>query len=85
MFKTLSTLLAASNARAEDRVRDAFAVELIDQKIREADNALKAAKGTLAGLIQRQRSETRSHDALKNRITDMTDRARAALTAGNEA
>ena len=36
MFKTLSTLIAGVNARSEDRVRDAFAIELIDQKIREA-------------------------------------------------
>ena len=85
MFKTLTTLLAASQTRAEDRVRDAFAIELIDQKIRESETALKAAKATLASLIQRQRSEARSLDALTARITDMTTRARAALTAGNDA
>lgn len=84
MFKTLTTLLTASQARAEDRVRDAFAIELIDQKIRESDAALKAAKATLASLIQRQRNEARSLDALTARIADMTARTRAALTAGND-
>ena len=79
------TLLSASQSRAEDRIRDAFAIELIDQKIREGEAALKAAKATLASLIQRQRSEARSLDALTARITDMTARARAALTAGNDA
>ena len=79
------TLLSASQSRAKDRVRDAFAIELIDQKIRESEAALKTAKATLAGLIQRQRSEARSLDALTARITDMTARARAALTAGNDA
>jgi len=44
MLKTLSTLIAGVNARSEDRVRDAFAIELIDQKIREAEQSLKAAK-----------------------------------------
>ena len=85
MFKTLTTLLSASQTRAEDRVRDAFAIELIDQKIRESETALKAAKATLASLIQRQRSEARSLDALTARIGDMTARARAALAAGNDA
>lgn len=79
MFKTLSTLIAGVNARSEDRVRDAFAIELIDQKIREAEGSLKAAKATLASLIQRQRSEERQRDALKNRIADMLKRAQSAI------
>ena len=85
MFKALTTLLAASQSRAEDRVRDACAIELIDQKIRESETALKAAKATLANLIQRQRSEARSLDELTASITDMATRARAALAAGNDA
>ncbi|AGI73081.1 hypothetical protein OA238_c30760 [Octadecabacter arcticus 238] len=79
MFKTLSTLIAGVNARSEDRVRDAFAIELIDQKIREAEQSLKAAKATLASLIQRQRSEERQRDTLKNRIKDMMGRAQDAM------
>tara|TARA_R110002110_G_scaffold376589_2_gene586941 strand:- start:1735 stop:2439 length:705 start_codon:yes stop_codon:yes gene_type:complete len=84
MFKTLSTLITGANARAEDRVRDAFAIELIDQKIREAEQGLKAAKATLASLIQRQRSEDQQRQVLENRIADLTKRATAALKADNE-
>lgn len=84
MLKTLSTLILGANARAEDRVRDAFAIELIDQKIREADTTLKTAKATLATLIQRQRSEVRQKAGLDNRIADMTTRATEALAAGND-
>ena len=84
MFKTLSTLIAGVNARSEDRVRDAFAIELIDQKIREAETSLKAAKATLASLIQRQRSEERQRDALKNRIKDMIGRAQDAMDQGRD-
>jgi len=84
MLKTLSTLIAGVNARSEDRVRDAFAIELIDQKIRESETSLKAAKATLASLIQRERSEIRQRDALKHRITDMLTRAQQALEAGQE-
>lgn len=79
MFRTLATLINGQNARAEDRVRDAFAIELIDQKIRESENSLRAAKATLASLIQRQRSESRQHAALKTRIGDLTKRAKEAL------
>ena len=79
MFKTLATLINGQSARTEDRVRDAFAIELIDQKIRESENSLRAAKGTLASLIQRQRSEEKQHAALQSRITDLTQRATEAL------
>ena len=79
MFKTLATLINGANARGEDRVRDAFAIELIDQKIREADASLKAAKSTLASLIQRQRSEDQLRQNLQSRIADLTKRAKEAL------
>lgn len=85
MLRTLTTLFVGANARAEDRVRDAFAIELIDQKIREAESELKAAKLTLANLIQRQRSEDRHRQGLETRITALTNRAQKALGAGNDA
>ncbi len=83
MFKTFTTLITGANARAEDRVRDAFAIELIDQKIREAEGSLKAAKATLASLIQRQRSEDQHRQGLQARITALTNRAKTALEADN--
>ncbi|MEL6573127.1 MAG: PspA/IM30 family protein [Pseudomonadota bacterium] len=83
MFKTLTTLFAGANARAEDRVRDAFAIELIDQKIREAETQLKTAKATLASLIQRQRSEDQHRQGLQTRITAITKRAKNAIEADN--
>ena len=84
MFKTLATLIQGQNARAEDRVRDAFAIELIDQKIRESENSLRAAKATLASLIQRQRAEQSQYGSLKSRITDLTKRASDALDNDRE-
>lgn len=84
MFKTLSTLIAGANARGEDRVRDAFAIELIDQKIRDADGSLRAAKSTLASLIQRQRAEEAQRSTLQRRLSDLTDRAKTALDEDRE-
>ena len=85
MLRTLRTLVMGANARAEDRVRDAFSIELIEQKIREAQDSLKAAKLTLANLVQRQRLETRHLDTLNGRIVDLEGRAKAALKDNNEA
>ena len=85
MLKTLTTLFAASRFRAEERLRDGVAIELIDQKIREAEAQQRAAKATLAGLIQRQRSEARARDGLAARHADLVARTRSALAAGNEA
>lgn len=84
MFKTLATLINGANARSEDRVRDAFAIELIDQKIREAEGSLKAAKATLASLIQRQRAEDNMRRNLQSKVNDLMKRAQAALDDDRE-
>ncbi len=81
MFSTLKTLIDGAGARAEDRLKDTYAVELIEQRIREAEGNLSAAKLTLASLIQRKRSEVRLAKALDTRIADLTTRARKALAS----
>ena len=84
MFGTIRVLLDGANARAEDRLKDTYAVELIDQRIRQADSNLSAAKVTLASLIQRKRAEERMVDSLKGRIKILTGRAEEALAADRE-
>ncbi|WP_171173722.1 PspA/IM30 family protein [Ruegeria sp. HKCCD8929] len=84
MFGTLKTLIVGANARAEEQLRDTYSIELIDQKIREAESSLKAAKLTLASLIQRQRGEQRQVDGLQGRIADLMTRAQEALDGGRE-
>lgn len=84
MFETMKTLFIGANARAEERLRDTYAIELIDQKIREAQANLKAAKLGLASLIQRSRNETRQIDTLNERINDLMGRAQSALDNGRE-
>ncbi|MFK7752638.1 MAG: PspA/IM30 family protein [Sedimentitalea sp.] len=82
MFNTIKTLITGANARAEEAVRDAYSIELIDQKIREAQQGLKSAKLALAGLIQRERSETRQIEMLSQRIDDLCSRTTQALEQG---
>ena len=79
MFRTLKTLVTGSSARAEERVRDIYSIELIDQKVREAEASLKSAKYGLASLIQRERAESRQISALQGRINDLMARAAEAL------
>ena len=85
MFTTLKTLITGANARAEEQVRKVYSIELIEQKIREGTQGLKGAKNTLVAIRQHQRVEERQIAVLDSRIDDLTERARAALKAGQEA
>jgi len=84
MFKTIETLFRGASARAEERVTDKYALELIEQKLRDGQAALGDAKASLATLIQRQRSEQKQLSALDGRIADLTKRAGEALERGAE-
>ena len=84
MLRTLNTLFLGASARSEEALRDHFAIELIDQKIRETEKQLKVAKTQLALLIQRERSEARLKDQLDARIEDLTLRAKKALEGDRE-
>lgn len=85
MFRTLKTLFDGANARAEEKVRETYSIELIDQKIREANQGLKAAKMSLVALTQRARAEARTIENLTGRISDLEIRASEALGAGQDA
>lgn len=84
MFNVLKTLFAGASARAEEQLVDTFAIDLIEQKIREADAGLAAAKNTLAALIVRQRNEQQTLDRLEAQIADLEARVRQALANGRE-
>ena len=85
MFNLLKTLITGANAQAEEALTDHFAIDLIEQKVREADGGLSAAKNTLASLIVRQRNEERHLGRLNEEIADLEKRAGLALQDGNEA
>ena len=79
MFQTFKTLFQGASVQSEKRVRDFYALDLIDQKIHETEQGLNAAKASLAALIQRHRAEEKQVKALENRIVDLMGRAKAAL------
>ncbi len=84
MFTTLRTLFNGASARSEEHVRDVFAIELIDQKIREANQSLQVAKKSLATLIQQARNEDRAIENLNGRIETLLSQAKDAMEAGKE-
>jgi len=85
MLSLIKTLLDGASARAEDGLKDRFAIDLLAQRIRDAEDGLAAAKQTLAALIVRQRAEQASLDQLDRRIADLETRTIGALSANNEA
>ncbi|QPC91407.1 PspA/IM30 family protein [Mesorhizobium sp. INR15] len=85
MLSLIRTLLDGASARAEDGLKDRFAIDLLAQRIRDAEAGLTAAKQTLASLIVRQRAEQAGLEQLDRRIADLETRTISALCAGNEA
>ena len=83
MFDLLTTLIKGSNAKAVETATDFFAIDLINQKIREAEAGVNNAKQALASLIMRQRAEQKALDMLETRRSTMEDRVRQALAAGS--
>ena len=84
MLRTLRTLIEGSNARADEALRNTYAIELIDQKIREAEAGLKAAKFALAGLIQKERGELRQIERIDAQLSELSNRAKLALKDGRD-
>ena len=79
MFATLKTLFAGQAARSEAQLRDHYALDLIDQKIRETEAGLNGAKASLASLIQRHRAEQTQVKNLQGRINNLMTRAKDAM------
>ncbi|ESY65614.1 MULTISPECIES: PspA/IM30 family protein [Mesorhizobium] len=83
MLSLIRTLLDGASAWAEDGLKDRFAIDLLAQRIRDAEAGLAAAKQTLATLIVRQRAEQAGLGQLDRRHVDLETRTISALAAGN--
>lgn len=84
MFNVLKTLMTGASARADEALTDHFAIDLIEQKVREAHAGLGGAKNTLASLIIRQRNEERHVARLDQEISDLERRTSLALADGQD-
>lgn len=84
MLDTIKTLLNGASSRADKSIRDMYSIELIDQKIRDGESGLRAAKAALAGMIQRERSELRMVKVIETRVDDLSERAKQALNGNRD-
>ncbi|MEZ5801109.1 MAG: PspA/IM30 family protein [Nitratireductor sp.] len=84
MLRMLRDLSLIAGARVRDKSEEAFSVELLDLKIREAEQNLNQAKRTMAALLLRLRAEEKSAGRIAGDIADLEERACQAIGKGRE-
>ena len=84
MWKTAITILRGRQDRRERAMETANAAVIIERKVTEAETAHGSAKRALASLIVKIESEERALAVLESRLSDLTERTRAALDAGKD-
>ncbi len=83
MLSKLSALFRGTAHEAGQAVVDKNALRILDQEIRDADNAQSKARDDLAGLVARRRSAENELQSLGDQIAKYESSARAALGRGN--
>ena len=85
IFAKLITLFRGASYEAGAAVVDANALRILDQEIRDADNALGRARDDLATLVAKRRMVEKELQALRDQSARYEGSARAALSKGDEA
>ncbi|MEZ5870954.1 MAG: PspA/IM30 family protein [Nitratireductor sp.] len=84
MLKMLRDLSRVAGSRLRDKSEEVFSVELLDLKIREAEQNLGEAKRVMAALLLRLRAEEKSAGRIASEIADLEERACEAIGKGRE-
>jgi phage shock protein A len=84
MLKLLVTWFRGAANEAADDLAARNALVILDQQIREAEAAVRAAQSALANAIAEDQRETRHLEAANQRIAVLEDRTRAALAGDRE-
>jgi phage shock protein A len=84
MLKTLLTLVRGAAAEAEEKLADRSALLILDQQIRDAAAAVARGRKALAVAIAQDEAEGVRLKTTLARITDLEERAAAALAAGRD-
>ncbi|OGN42339.1 MAG: phage shock protein A [Caulobacterales bacterium RIFCSPHIGHO2_01_FULL_70_19] len=82
MLAKLSALFRGTAHEAGQAVVDANALKILDQEIRDADNAQGKARDDLAGLVARRRMAENEIKSFGDQIAKYESSARAALAQG---
>ena len=81
--KLFSAVRGGVNEAAES-VADSQALRVLDQEMRDADNALRRARSDLAGIMASAKSLQRRLEEAQSKETRDVESARSAMTAGRE-
>src|SRR5882757_6277995 len=84
MLKTIVTLFRGAAFRAEEEFVDRSALLILDQQIRDAAAGIERAKRALAVATAQDEAEGKRLETTLTRITDLEERAVAALNGGSE-
>jgi phage shock protein A len=84
MFKMLTTLIRARSADAGEALSDANALTILRQQLRDATHGLESAKRSVAVVIAYSEREKKSAARIAAQISDLEDRAVAALKQDRE-
>jgi len=84
MLAKLSALFRGTAHEAGQQVVDANALKILDQEIRDADNAQGKARDDLAGLVARRRMAENELKSFGEQIAKYENSVRAALSQGKE-
>jgi phage shock protein A len=84
MFKQLVTLLRGKSHDAAEALPARNALVILDQQLRDAGAAIRAARRALAMAIAEDQQEAARIAATGSRIAGLEDRTRAALAGGRE-
>lgn len=82
MLRKLSALFRGTAHDAAQGVVDANALKILDQEIRDADNAQGKARDDLAGLVARRRMAENEMASFRDQIAKYESSARSALGQG---
>lgn len=84
MFKQILMLMRGRAHEAEEAFGERHALPILAQHIRDAARGVEAARRAVAGAIAQNRLEAENAERLAARITDLENRAIAALERGRE-
>src|SRR5262245_30612833 len=84
MFKHFLTLMRGRAYEAEQDYVDRHALPLLAQQIREAADAIQAARRAVAVAIAQNQQEEAQHRILLARVSDLESRTIAALQQGKD-
>jgi phage shock protein A len=84
MFKHILTVLRGRAHEAGAGMVQRHALVLLDQQMRDAGAAIRAAQTALAAAMAEERQEGLRLAAMATRLAGLEERARAALAAGRE-